>query len=508
MASIKKRYIWFPATVILAILIISVMEESDHHFEEYGLLIGHLLGFNIISAFLYFNKISWLKRYKSVALYPFVISMMVIGFAATRYTHAGHMDIPIAGVSLIFVWFTFLLYLIRPKIFEKQYLWLVVSILLSIVLIREMQEMKLQDNEDYHEHTLMLIHLFAYTFLLILKLFSKYPRFHQNERFHLYPVGLGIILLSTIITEESAGSIMPPAGVLLIWPFAIYMIFYKSFEKWKPVAGFLSIDKNPNTNRQDSSINRYKKTLIISCIGLVLISGMLAFKESNEDFFIFFQVMFILLIFYVVISWLFEQWRNIKQLKSDKISAELMLLKSQINPHFFFNTLNNLYGLTVEKSDKAPEVVLKISDMMRYTIYEGKKDKVPLEDELEYLKNYIELHKIRYHKKVDIQFNHHIQGDEYEITPLLYIILLENAFKHGVENLTDDAYIKIQLIAGNDKILFAIENNFDPNEIEEKDGIGLGNLRRRLELLYPKKHKLSFSNKDKIYKAQLDLELN
>ncbi|WP_273566825.1 sensor histidine kinase [Maribacter halichondriae] len=97
--------------------------------------------------------------------------------------------------------------------------------------------------------------------------------------------------------------------------------------------------------------------------------------------------------------WAYEQWRWLKTLKADKAKAELALLKNQINPHFFFNTLNNLYGLVVEKSEKAPEVVLKLSDMMRYTIYEGKEDLVLVKEEITYLENYIELHKIRYQKK-------------------------------------------------------------------------------------------------------------
>jgi len=213
------------------------------------------------------------------------------------------------------------------------------------------------------------------------------------------------------------------------------------------------------------------------------------------------------LIAFFVISWIFNQIRSLRQLKNERSRAELMLLKSQVNPHFFFNTLNNLYGLTVEKSDKAPEVVLKISDMMRYTIYEGKKDQVKLEDELEYLQNFIELHKMRYHKKVDIHFHHQIMEEGIQVTPLLFIILLENAFKHGVENLTQDAWVKISLIAGNGKVIFAIENNFDPNELSGQRGIGLDNLERRLELIYPDKHGLSLKSQDQVFKAQLQLDI-
>ncbi len=254
-----------------------------------------------------------------------------------------------------------------------------------------------------------------------------------------------------------------------------------------------------------SFVKKHLRSFIILALGFLFFLGLTMTDERGGA--PIFGTLLILLICYVVLSWIIEQWKKIRSLKSESAKAELMLLKSQINPHFFFNTLNNLYGLTVEKSDQAPEVVLKISEMMRYTIYEGKKDKVLLEDELEYLKSYIELHKMRYHKDVDIQFYHQIIGEDYLVTPLLYIILLENAFKHGVENLTTGAYIHISLIAGNERVTFAIENNFDPSEINENKGIGLENLQRRLELIYPDKHHLSLTDQDDIFKAQLELEI-
>lgn len=209
--------------------------------------------------------------------------------------------------------------------------------------------------------------------------------------------------------------------------------------------------------------------------------------------------------FLLILGWIFQQWRWLKNVESKKTKAELALLKSQINPHFFFNTLNNLYGLTVEKSDDAPNVVLKLSDMMRYTIYMGKEDLVPLKDEVEYLQNYIELHKIRYQKKVDITFNH-INITNYKIAPLLYIILLENAFKHGVEKLTENAYIHMNLSTNKETILFQIENNFEQSETESKIGIGLDNLKQRLNLLYPKKHQITINKSDAVYKLAIKID--
>jgi len=217
--------------------------------------------------------------------------------------------------------------------------------------------------------------------------------------------------------------------------------------------------------------------------------------------------LFIIPIPVIIALYLFEQWKWLKNLKIKKDKAELALLKSQVNPHFFFNTLNNLYGLTIQKSDQAPEVVLKLSEMMRYTIYQGKKDLVPLNDEIVYLENYIELHKIRFKKNVDIKFNHSIEK-EYKIAPLMFIILLENAFKHGVERLTENAYIHINLIAKSDKIIFSIINNFEAKDIEDEKGIGLSNLKERLELIYPNKYELKIEEKDKTYKALLELSIS
>ena len=242
--------------------------------------------------------------------------------------------------------------------------------------------------------------------------------------------------------------------------------------------------------------------LLLYFLYLRLFSGDLeAYLKIKEDipFFIFFLPIPVLFLI-----WIFEQWKWIQNLKAEKSKSELSLLRSQINPHFFFNTLNNLYALTIKNSKEAPEVILKLSDMMRYTIYEGEKETVKLGDEIDYLNNYIELHKIRYKKTVEITFKNDIDIS-LGIAPLLYIILLENAFKHGIETLTENAFIHINLYEDNDSIYFEIENNFDPKQISEAKGIGLTNLKRRLALIYPKKHELTVDNTNNIYKATLKI---
>jgi len=242
--------------------------------------------------------------------------------------------------------------------------------------------------------------------------------------------------------------------------------------------------------------------LLLYFLYLRLFSGDLeAYLKIKEDvpFFIFFLPIPVLFLI-----WTFEQWKWVQNLKAEKSKTELLLLRTQINPHFFFNTLNNLYALTIKNSKQAPEVILKLSDMMRYTIYEGEKETVKLKDEIEYLNNYIELHRIRYKKTVEITFKHEIDGN-LSIAPLLYIILLENAFKHGIESLSENAFIHINLYEDQEFIFFKIENNFNPKKITDSNGIGLQNLKRRLSLLYHQKHELTVDSTNSIYKATLKI---
>ncbi|BFM45300.1 hypothetical protein CFS9_39410 [Flavobacterium sp. CFS9] len=219
------------------------------------------------------------------------------------------------------------------------------------------------------------------------------------------------------------------------------------------------------------------------------------------------KLVFIVICYYIFLMglglfWLVKQLIFAARLKNEKLKAELMLLKSQVNPHFFFNMLNNLYGWTRKDPERAQEMILKLSDMMRYSIYEGEKETVAVADEISFLKNFIELHKMRYHKPIDIVFINDIEGNQ-KIIPLLLITLLENAFKHGVEKLRENAFIKMSLTHYKNQINFQIENNYE--KTQNRPGIGLKNLKRRLELTYPNRHKLTFSITKNIYKAELIL---
>jgi len=217
---------------------------------------------------------------------------------------------------------------------------------------------------------------------------------------------------------------------------------------------------------------------------------------------------FLIVLFIYGVKWMIGEIRLINELKNERAKAELLHLKSQVNPHFFFNMLNNLYGLVDKDAKKAQALILRLSDMMRYGIYDGQNDTVMLKEEIDYLKNYIELHKMRYHKSIDMRFYMEVKNDNLLVMPLLFIILLENAFKHGVENLTEEAFVHLALTASEKEIRFNVKNNFDEKAPKTKAGIGLKNLKRRLELSYPNKHFLTFDVSENVYTSELRLQLS
>ncbi len=190
--------------------------------------------------------------------------------------------------------------------------------------------------------------------------------------------------------------------------------------------------------------------------------------------------------------------------------AELKLLRSQINPHFLFNTLNNLYGLTLEKSDLAPELVLKLSDLMDYMLYRCNNPTVELKNELKHLSNYIEIERIRYGEKLKVNFESKGDPNELVIAPMLLLAFFENAFKHGVSKQIHNPFVSISLTIENETIHLNVKNSVNPNSKKNEEytqGIGLKNVQKRLELLYPEKHKLNIIPGDEEFEIDLHLEL-
>ena len=233
-----------------------------------------------------------------------------------------------------------------------------------------------------------------------------------------------------------------------------------------------------------------------------------AFNDSlgKIEGFVEFLLLYFIVVVIAVAHWLFVNIRSLMNLKNEKAKTELMNLQSQVNPHFFFNMLNNLYGLVDKDSEKAKQLILKLSEMMRYSIYEGQKQYVNLQQEIEFINTFIELHKMRYHKDITIDFDIQVENKAQKVMPLLFIILVENAFKHGVEVLRNNAFVKIYMRSDKNEIQFKVENNFDVEEHSEA-GIGLNNLKRRLELAYNRKHRFETAIVNDVYSANLLLRL-
>lgn len=195
-------------------------------------------------------------------------------------------------------------------------------------------------------------------------------------------------------------------------------------------------------------------------------------------------------------------------LEIQNIQIEKDFLKAQLNPHFLFNTLNNLYGLTVRKDNLAPELILNLSDIMSYTLYESNTEIVRLEKELDFIKNYIALEKMRYadDAKIEITIEGERQTAGLFIAPLLTFTFIENAFKYGLKN-AENAFVKLDIKIENNTFWFSLENDFDPNRTNEFGGIGLENALKRLELVYPNQYKLEIKNQDSTFKVDLKIVL-
>ena len=197
-----------------------------------------------------------------------------------------------------------------------------------------------------------------------------------------------------------------------------------------------------------------------------------------------------------------------QQLRIEKQQAELNYLKSQTNPHFLFNTLNNIYSLSIDKSDLAPESILRLSKILRYMLYEAGGEYIAIEQELKIISDYIALEKLRYDESLRVNFNYDIEDMKQALPPLLLIPLVENAFKHGVSETRNNPFVDIHLSVNKRQLVFVVKNSSEklPEEGAVKENIGLSNLRRQLELLY-KEFNLSVQQGDSVFNTTLKINL-
>lgn len=223
-------------------------------------------------------------------------------------------------------------------------------------------------------------------------------------------------------------------------------------------------------------------------------------------------------IFFLLISTSLEMSRNwfeglraksrISELETEKFAAELKALRAQVNPHFLFNSLNTIYSEALDKSDKAPKLILKLSDMLRYAVDNQKHELVLMKDEIEHLKNFVELHKERLNEPSKIQFVIEGNEDSKKIAPMLLINFVENCFKHA-DLTTDDSFISIHISIQNHALTMSCKNTFYPDQKTTKaGGSGLENAKKRLSLLYPERHELQISTSGDVYQLILNLQLD
>ncbi len=250
-------------------------------------------------------------------------------------------------------------------------------------------------------------------------------------------------------------------------------------------------------------------TLVFTGISVAILNNVSEVAFAWSRYFNFLGIMVLALVFASTIKIARDSFTRRQQEKE----AELKLLKAQLNPHFLFNTLNNLYGLSVIKSDKLPGLMLKLSDLLRYSLYETKEVLVPFEKEFTYLENYIALEKIRLEDKTNIILIKKGDFSDTQIAPMLLIVFVENAFKHLGSIRGEHSSVEVNINRHNAVLDFQCSNTMDTNPKPEanlemgKSGIGLQNAKKRLALIYPKKHELTITQNNLEYTVKLKLHL-
>jgi LytS/YehU family sensor histidine kinase len=208
---------------------------------------------------------------------------------------------------------------------------------------------------------------------------------------------------------------------------------------------------------------------------------------------------------------LFKHWLHKQQewmqAEKEKVIAELQLLKAQVHPHFLFNTLNNIYSFSVEHSPKTPALILKLSSMLSYILYECNEEKVMLAKEIEIMKNYVDLEKERYGNRIDISWSVEGELENKYIAPLLFLPFIENAFKHGISDQIENPWLSFDMVVGPDKLKCKIVNSKnDFNCLDIRTGIGIENVRKRLAFIYPFDHELKLTDEGNFFVVSLLLK--
>jgi two-component system LytT family sensor kinase len=215
-----------------------------------------------------------------------------------------------------------------------------------------------------------------------------------------------------------------------------------------------------------------------------------------------------------LVYYLAEEKNRVQSILSEKLQAELFSLRNQFHPHFLFNVLNSLYSKILSKSDDSADIVLKISDFLRYSVYEVNTKYIPLEKEIEYLKNYISLQQLRFDNRLELSFSTNGIMENQAIEPFLILPFIENSFKYCLDDANFQAWITISITASEEWLVIKIENSLPTDFLKNKNtenpysGVGIANVKRRLELLYPNQHVLTIKNEVESFFVSLKIKIN
>jgi len=345
-------------------------------------------------------------------------------------------------------------------------------------------------NVPFFKHLLFWVIVFLY-FVLSINNLSMYAGYR-----HLFE-SYGIIVIAQIITAYTCIYVLMPKflnkrkiGLFVFWMFILLLSVHAVYQAFRMFYFDVEYFHSYNEMQRSYAVESYWKRL--SYFSVYLSKCVLYLTPTAL----------------LLMARFYKNQERFLKLNEQKKIAELTALRNQLNPHFLFNTLNNLYSLTLDKSDKAPEVIEHLSEILDYILYRCKENYVPIQKEIELIENYLTLEKIRYGKRAAIKFDHQI-GNDVKIAPLLLLTFVENAFKHGVSQELGQAKIEISLVLQNSDILFTIFNS-KPNVAKETrqdngEHLGIKNIKKQLQLLYPNSHDLQISEKAESYKVILKL---
>lgn len=334
-----------------------------------------------------------------------------------------------------------------------------------------------------------MLHFMVWVFLITIFTFAASSGFNSSEG--IYILFLGLSLLNVLIFYVHLYAIIPitlDKRKFFIWMLSCLIV----------VVIFVAI-------KYGYMFYVYK----LSGLALFAKNRKIAFDDPSRIIFSAFLIngffIFLSTVYKFTVDWFFNE-KEKSDLEKQSLTAELAFLKSQINPHFLFNSLNNIYSLAYQKSDATPDAILKLSEIMRYMLYESNENLVSLEKEIIYLRSFIELQKLRFKGNAQVILEVEGQVHQQHILPFILISFVENAFKHGLATDPENP-IHINISVIEDKLLFSIKNKKSGLNKDQTGGIGMVNVKRRLDLIYPNQYKLSIENQDDHYYSELYLNL-